>query len=79
KLGMPIRPGMLVEYYVAESREKKKLVRERIKLPDEEGEYDINYYIDHQLVPAVENIFEVFGIKLNEEIEEKKQKSLSEF
>jgi len=79
KLGMPVRPGMLVEYYVAESGEKKKLVRERIKLPDEEGKYDVKYYLEHQIIPAVENIFEVFNIKLLEFAEGKKQKSLGEF
>jgi len=80
ELGLPVRPGMLVEYYVAESKDKaKKLVRERIKLPDEKGEYDIEYYIGHQIVPTIENIFEVFGIDLKETTEKKKQMKLGEF
>lgn len=79
KLGMPVRPGMLVEYYVAESGEKKKLVREKIKLPDEKGEYDVKYYLEHQIIPAVENIFEIFNINLEEFAEGKKQKKLGEF
>jgi len=78
KQGMPIAIGMLVQYFIAETRETKKLVREKVKLPDEKGEYDIQYYLEHQIVPAVENIFEVFGIK-KEELLGKKQKSLTEF
>ena len=35
-------------------------------MPEEAGEYDIDYYIDHQILPAVENIFEVFGLTKNE-------------
>jgi DNA polymerase Pol2 len=80
ELGMPVRPGMMIEYYVAETKDKtKKLIRDRIKLPDEKGEYDIGYYLGHQIIPAVENIFEVFGINLKEKTEKKKQMRLGEF
>ncbi|MCX8193895.1 MAG: DNA-directed DNA polymerase [Candidatus Pacearchaeota archaeon] len=76
--GVPISAGMLVEYFIAETRETKKLVREKVKLPDEEGEYDIKYYLEHQIIPAVENIFEIFNIK-KEELLSKEQKKLLEF
>jgi len=61
--------------------EPKPLFIERMKklMPDEKGEYDINYYIGHQILPAVENIFEVFGINLKEQAEKKKQMKLGEF
>ncbi len=71
--GIPMRQGNLVEYYIAETKEKKKLVREKVKLPDEKGEYNTEYYLEHQILPAVENIFQVFGVELNEIIEEKKK------
>ena len=68
--GIPISQGHLVEYYIAETRDKKKkLVRERVKLPDEKGEYDISYYLERQILPAVENIFQVFGIETTEDPE----------
>ena len=51
----------------------KKLVREMVKLPDEKGEYNIKYYLDKQILPAVENIFQVFGVNVKEIIEEKKR------
>lgn len=83
QVGLPVRPGMMIEYYVAETKKEKgkgkMLVRERIKLPEEKEEYDIEYYIGHQIIPAVENIFEVFGINLREKSEGKKQKKLGEF
>ncbi|MBS3090335.1 ribonuclease H-like domain-containing protein [Candidatus Pacearchaeota archaeon] len=79
-LGMPVDTGMLIEYYIAEGngKGKKQLVREKAKLPDEQGRYDITYYIEHQIVPAVENIFEVFGITKGD-LTGKSQKKLHEF
>lgn len=76
--GMPVDVGMLVKFFIAETKETKKLVREKVKLPDEKGEYNLEYYLDHQIIPAVENIFEVFGIT-KEDILGKKQKSLGDF
>ena len=67
---IPISRGNIIEYYIAETKEKTKLVREKVKLPDEEGEYNIEYYLDHQVLPAVENIFQVFGIETKDLIEE---------
>jgi DNA polymerase elongation subunit (family B) len=71
--------GMLIEYYIAETKSKKKLVREKVKLPDEKGEYNIKYYLERQILPAVENIIEVFNIDSKEIIEGKKQSKLFEF
>ena len=81
ELGMPIDLGMLISFFIAEvrSEKEKKLVREKVKLPEEKGEYNINYYLKHQILPAVENIFEVFGINIKEIIEGKKQTKLSGF
>jgi len=77
--GMPIDIGMLVKFFIAETREKKKLVREKVKLPDEKGEYNIDYYLNNQILPAVENIFEIFSVNIKEIISGKKQKKLMEF
>ena len=78
--GMPVDAGMLIEYYIGEGngKGKKQLVRERAKLPDEQGRYDVAYYVEHQIIPAVENIFEVFGIT-KEDLTGKSQKKLHEF
>ncbi|MDO8622768.1 MAG: DNA-directed DNA polymerase [archaeon] len=73
---IPIDPGSLIEYFIAETREKKKLIREMVKLPDEKGEYNIEYYLNNQILPAVENIFQVFNINIHEIIKGKKQTTL---
>ena len=79
---IPISIGMLIEYYIAEPKDKNKkraLVREKAKMPDEPGKYDIDYYLNNQILPAVENIFEVFDINIRELAEGKQQKKLFEF
>jgi len=74
--GKPVDIGMLITFFIAETREKKALVREKVKLPDEKGEYNIEYYLNNQLLPAVENIFQVFGIDVNDVAKGSKQKTL---
>jgi DNA polymerase elongation subunit (family B) len=73
---IPIDPGSLIEYYIAETEDKKKLIRDKVKLADEKGEYNIEYYLKNQLLPAVENILQVFNVDVNSLIESKKQKTL---
>ena len=77
--GIPIGSRNLIEYYISETKEKKKLVREKVKLPEEPGEYELKYYLEHQILPAVENIFQLFNINLKEVIEGKKQTCLNDF
>jgi len=76
---IPISSGNLITYYIAETQNKRALVRERVKLPDEKGEYDIKYYLERQILSAVENIFQVFDIDIREVIEGKKQMKLGDF
>jgi DNA polymerase elongation subunit (family B) len=76
---IPVTQGNLVEYYISETEEKKKLVREKVKLPHEKGEYNIEYYLNRQILPAVENIFQVFDINIKEMMKDGKQKTLGEF
>jgi DNA polymerase I/DNA polymerase-2 len=74
--GHPVDIGMPLVYFIAETREKKTLVREKVKLETEKGEYNIQYYLEHQILPAVENIFQVFDININEISSGSKQKTL---
>lgn len=76
---LPVGAGDIILYFIAETREKKKLVREMVKLPDEKGEYNIKYYLERQILPAIENILQVFNINTREIIEGKKQMTLGEF
>ncbi|MCA9487938.1 MAG: ribonuclease H-like domain-containing protein [Nanoarchaeota archaeon] len=76
---IPVTQGGLIEYYIAESESKSKLVRDKVKLLDEKGEYNIDYYLNKQILPAVENIFQIFKIDVSEIIEGKKQTTLGDF
>ncbi|VVB84074.1 DNA polymerase [uncultured archaeon] len=78
---IPVDAGGLIEYYIAEAKQenKSKLIRDKVKLIDEEGEYDVDYYLKHQLLPAVENILQVFNVDANILVEKKKQTTLGEF
>ena len=78
---IPISQGGLIKYYVAETKSetKSKLVRDKVKLPEEKGEYNIKYYLEKQILPAVENIFQIFNINVYEIIEGKKQMKLGDF
>lgn len=76
---IPIGPGTLIKYYISQTAQKKKLVREKVKLPDESGDYDTEYYLERQILPSVENIFQVFEIKTKELIDGKKQMTLGDY
>jgi len=76
---IPVGEGNLISYYIAETRDKKKLVRDKVKLPIEKGEYNIQYYLERQLMPAIENIFNVFNVNIKEIIDGKKQMTLGDF
>ncbi|PIN73865.1 hypothetical protein COV20_01995 [Candidatus Woesearchaeota archaeon CG10_big_fil_rev_8_21_14_0_10_45_16] len=58
--GEPVHVGMVVEYVIVKG---KGLVRERAMMLEEvsEGQYDSEYYLNHQLLPAVSSIFTVLG------------------
>lgn len=78
----PIEHGDLIKFYIAEpeaGKEKSKLVRDRVKLPEEQGKYDIEYYLNKQLLPAVENILQVFNIDAKTLTDGKKQMKLGDF
>jgi DNA polymerase elongation subunit (family B) len=77
KLKMPVSTGMIIEYYVGEGKGKK--IGDRVLLPSEKGKYDIDYYLKNQIFPAVLNIFEVFGVNVEEALAKQKQMGLGDF
>ena len=60
--GIPVVPGMVIEYIIAKGQ---GLIREKAKSVEEikDGEYDIDYYLNNQILPAVSSIFAVLGYK----------------
>lgn len=76
--GIQVGPGTLIKYIVTSGSD---IIRNRSKLPEEvsERDYDSQYYIEHQVVPAVERIFEVLGYTKEDLLEHKEQKKLEGF
>ncbi len=76
--GMAVGPGSIIKYVVVKGEER---IRDRVKLPEEvrEGEYDPEYYINNQIIPAVGKIFDVFNYNQEELAAEKTQKKLQAF
>jgi len=76
--GERFEEGMLVSYVVIKG---KGALRDRIRLPDEPDAagYDPEYYIHNQVLPAVERVFQVLGINIEEMLSQSKQQGLSKF
>ena len=75
--GDEVGPGSLISYIITAG---KGVLRDRARIPDEleEGGYDADYYINNQILPSVERIFEVLGYK-KEEFLAADQSRLGEF
>ena len=75
--GFSVRAGSLIRFII---KEGKGMIRDKAVMPElcMEGEYDAGYYVDNQVVPVIENIFNVFGIDIKQVISGG-QKSLGEF
>jgi DNA polymerase I len=76
--GMNVIPGAIINYIIVAG---KGPIRDRAKFPKEvkEGEYDAEYYINNQVIPAVEKIFEVLGYTKDDLAASKTQKKLGSF
>ncbi len=76
--GYPMVAGSLVRYIVVQGKGK---ISDRVKLPEEvqEGEYDDQYYINNQVIPSVDRIFEVLGYTKEALLESKDQSKLGTF
>ena len=76
--GRIIGPGSMIKYVVTQGND---IIRNRAKLPEEvkENEYDADYYINNQVIPAVERIFNVLGYKKEDLLEIKEQTKLEGF
>lgn len=76
--GKQIAPGMVIKYIVTQGSD---IIRNRVKLPDEikDSDYDADYYINNQVIPAVERIFNVLGYTKEDLLETKEQTKLAGF
>lgn len=76
--GVQVTPGMRIQYIVGPGKGK---IGDRVKIPQKtaQGEYDADYYIENQIIPAIQNIFEEFDVDIEKETDGKNQSSLSAF
>ena len=74
--GEKINPGTIVQYVISSG---SGLIREKAKLVEEAKDYDVDYYLNNQLLPAVSSIFLVLGYKEEDLLSEGKQEGLSKF
>jgi len=75
---MLVEPGNIIRYIITKGEGS---IADRARLPIEvlEGEYDPEYYISNQVIPAVETIFDAIGIRKEDIFNTKDQSSLSQF
>jgi DNA polymerase Pol2 len=79
KQKIPVSSGTIIEYYIGETKQKTKKISDKVYLPNEKQDYDIEYYLNNQIIPAIENIFEVFNVDIRRLIKSKTQTSLGDF
>jgi DNA polymerase elongation subunit (family B) len=76
KQGIYVGPGSIIKYIVTEGKGR---IRDKAVIADKAQNYDSDYYIKNQIVPAVEKIFEVIGYTKEDLIESKDQSKLGSF
>ena len=76
--GVNVGPGSMIRFVVLQGSD---IIRNRSKLPEEikENNYDSDYYINNQVIPAVERIFNVLGYTKEDLLETKEQTKLEGF
>jgi DNA polymerase I len=76
--GYEVGQGTVIQFVIAKGKGK---INERAKLLTEisEGDYDPEYYINNQVIPAVDRIFEALGYSLEQLLAEKSQSNLQTF
>jgi DNA polymerase elongation subunit (family B) len=79
KQKIPVSSGTVIEYYIGETKQKTKKISDKVYLISEKQDYDIEYYLNNQIIPAIDNIFEVFNVDIKRLIKSKTQTNLGDF
>jgi len=79
KNGEKVKERDLVEYIITNIPSKNISDKSRLYKEGEDMDYDVNYYLDNQLLPSVESILDVFNISKDQLLTGKKQKGLGDF
>ena len=73
--GVNIMEGSIINFIISSG---KGLIRDRAKIPKEAKDYDKEYYINNQIIPCVEKIFEIKGYT-KQDLLSKEQSKLGDF
>ncbi|HLC36977.1 MAG TPA: DNA polymerase domain-containing protein, partial [archaeon] len=79
KRGKEIGVGSVIGFIITKGNKKKISDRAELEEFVKEGEYDPDYYIEHQLIPAIIKIIGEFGLTEQDLKEGGKQSSLGAF
>lgn len=73
-----VRVGSFISYVICKGESKR--IGDRAKLPEESSisDIDLDYYINNQILPVLEGVFDVFGIDVESEVN-KKDSNLNSF
>ena len=74
--GEYVGPGITVQYVVTPGKGR---IGDRAEIPEDAKNYDADYYINNQILPVVEKIFDVLGRGKEELVAGKKQMKLGEY
>jgi len=76
--GIDVGPGTMIQFIVGKGKGR---IRDKVKLPEDatQEDYDPEYYINHQILPSVDRIFDALGIDPKELAEEGNQSKLGSF
>lgn len=76
--GSSVSPGTIIEYIMVKGQ---GLIRDKARIPADvfPGGYDPEYYVSHQLIPAVSSIFAVLGYADDKVFKESSQTGLGKF
>ncbi len=76
--GIHVGPGSSIGFIVCQGADN---IRDRAKFPEEvkQGEYDAEYYVHNQVIPAVERVFNVLGFEKDHLLESHQQTKLAGF
>ncbi|MCK9292898.1 MAG: DNA-directed DNA polymerase [archaeon] len=79
KRGANVSEKEVIEYIITDK--PSKTISEKARLVEfvKDKEYDVDYYLNNQLLPAVFSILEVFDVSKDELVNGKKQKGLGDF
>jgi DNA polymerase I len=77
-LGIDVGPGSRIEFIITPG---KGLIRDKVKLPKDSTneDYDSEYYVEHQILPGVERIFNALGFSTDDLAGETSQSTLGNF